>query len=69
MLSGLNTKNGTEPGYNGVEFRFSAVILKPESLKIVLELETEIDAIQDKINEFNASTRIEIPTWILDLAR
>jgi hypothetical protein len=69
MLSDLNTKNGTEPGYNGVEYRFSAVILKPESLKIVLELETEIDAIQDKINEFNASTRIEIPTWILDLAR
>ena len=45
------------------------MILKPESLKIVRELETEIDAIQDKINEFNASTRIEIPTWILDLAR
>ena len=69
MLSGLDTKNGTEPGYNGVEFRYSAVILKPEALGIIRELEAQIDTIQDKINEFNASTRIEIPTWILDLAR
>ena len=32
-------------------------------------LETQIDAIQDKLNEFNASTRIEIPTWILERHR
>jgi len=69
MLSGLDTKNGTEPGYNGVEFRYSAVILKPEALGIIRELEAQIDAIQDKINEFNASNRIEIPTWILNLTR
>ncbi len=69
MLSGLNTKNGTEPGYHGVEFRYSAVMLKPEALGIIRELEAQIDVIQDKINEFNAATRIEIPTWILDLAR
>jgi len=69
MLSGLNTKNGTEPGRNGVEFRYTAVMLKPEALGIIRELEAQIDVIQDKINEFNASTRIEIPAWILDLAR
>ena len=69
MLNGLDTKNGTEPGYNGVEFRYSAVMLKPEALGIIRELEAQIDAIQDKINEFNASNRIEIPAWILDLAR
>jgi len=69
MLSGLNTKQGVEPGYNGVEFRYSAVILKPEVLEMVRELETEIDVIQDKINQFNASTKIEIPAWILELAR
>ncbi len=69
MLSGLNTKYGTEPGYYGVEYRYSAIILKPEALGIIRELEAQIDAIEDKINEFNASTRIEIPTWILDLAR
>ena len=69
MLSGLNTKNGSEPGFNGVEFRYSAVILKPEVLGIIRDLEAQIDAIQDKLNEFNAATRIEIPAWILDLAR
>ena len=69
MLNGLDTKNGTEPGYNGVEFRYSAVMLKPEALGIIRELEAQIDAIQDKINEFNASNRIEIPAWILELAR
>ena len=69
MLRGLNTKNGIEPGYNGVEFRYSAVILKPEALGMIRGLETQIDAIQDKLNEFNASTRIEIPTWILERHR
>ena len=69
MLGGLNTKQGTEPGINGVEFRYSAVILKPEVLEMVRKLEAEIDVIQDKIHEFNALTRVEIPAWILDLAR
>jgi hypothetical protein len=69
MLSGLNTKQGVEPGYNGIEFRYSAVILRPQVLEMVRNLETEIDAIQDKINQFNASTRVEIPAWILDLSR
>jgi hypothetical protein len=44
-------------------------MLKPEALGIIRELEAQIDVIQDRINEFNATTRIEIPTWILDLAR
>jgi hypothetical protein len=68
LLNGLNTKHGTEPGYNAVEFRCVAEIKKPEALEMVRKLEAEIDAIQDKLNQFNASTRIEIPGWILDLA-
>ena len=68
MLNNLNTKHGSEPGYNGVEFRYVAEIKKPEALEMVRKLEAEIDAIQDKINQFNASTRIEVPGSILDLA-
>ena len=68
LLNGLNTKHGTEPGYNAVEFRYVAEIKKPEALEMVRKLEAEIDAIQDKLNQFNASTRVEIPGWILDLA-
>ncbi|MFO0890307.1 MAG: hypothetical protein U0790_14340 [Isosphaeraceae bacterium] len=69
MLNGLNTRHGVEPGYNGVEFRYVAEIRKPESLEMIRKLEAEIDVIQDKLNEFNASTRVEIPSWILELAR
>lgn len=69
MLGGLNTKHGAEPGYNGVEFRYVAVIRKPETLEMIRKLESEIDVIQDRLNEFNASNRVEIPSWILDLAR
>ena len=69
MLSGLNTKQGTEPGANGVEFRYSAVMLKPEGRKAFFRAYEQIDAIQDKLNQFNASTRLEIPAWILELAR
>jgi hypothetical protein len=69
MLDGLNTTNGTAPGAHGVEFRYSAVMLKPEVLEIIRELEAQIDTIQEKLNEFNSATRIEIPAWILNLAR
>jgi hypothetical protein len=69
MLSGLDTKHGTEPGYTGVEFRYSATILKPEVLEMVRRLEAEIDRLQDKLNHFNANVTVEIPQDVLDLSR
>src|SRR3954452_25512705 len=69
MLAGLNTKHGSEPGYNGVEYRYSATILKPEVLEMVRRLEGEIDKLQDRLNQYNATTTVEIPTAVLDLAR
>jgi hypothetical protein len=69
MLSGLNTKHGSEPGFNGVEYRYTATITKPEVLEMVRRLEAEIDKLQDKLNQYNASTRIELPQAVLDLAR
>ena len=69
MFNGLNTKHGTEPGYAGVEFRYSATILKPEVLEIVRRLEADIDKLQDKLNHFNATVTVEIPQAVLDLAR
>ena len=69
MLGGLNTKHCTEPGYAGVEFRYSATILKPEVLEMVRRLEAEIDKLQDKLNHFNATVTVEIPQAVLDLAR
>ncbi|WP_406693620.1 hypothetical protein V5E97_21550 [Singulisphaera sp. Ch08] len=69
MLNGLNTKHGSEPGYNGVEYRYDATITKPEALEMVRRLEAEIDKLQDKLNQYNASTRVDLPSAVLDLAR
>jgi hypothetical protein len=69
MLNGLNTKHGSEPGFNGVEYRYTATVTKPEVLEMVRRLEAEIDKLQDKLNQYNASTRIELPQAVLDLAR
>ncbi len=69
MLNGLETKSGTEPGFGGVEYRFEATIHKPEVLEMVRRIEGEIDALQDGLNQFNATTRVEIARAVLDLAR
>ena len=69
LFTGLNTKQGREPGYNGVEYQYVATITKPEALEMVRRLEGEADAIQDRLNQHNASTRVELPTAVLDLAR
>ncbi len=69
MLSGLNTRHGSEPAYNGAEYRYVAELQKPEVLETIRKLEAEIDTIQDKINQYNAATRIELPSEVLDLAR
>jgi len=69
MLGTLNTKQGTEPGYGGIEYRYAATFQKPEVLEIVRRVEAEIDQIQDKLTQFNASTTVEIARAVLDLAR
>lgn len=69
MLNGLNTKHGTEPSYNGVEYHFVATITKPEALESVRRLEAEIDTLQDKLNKYNASTKVELSREVLALAR
>jgi hypothetical protein len=69
MLGGLNTKHGSEPGFNGVEYRYTATITKPDVLEMVRRLEAELDRLQDNLNQYNASTRIELSQAVLDLAR
>jgi hypothetical protein len=69
MLSDLNTKQGKEAQYGGIEFNYDSVIRKPEVLEMIRKLEGEIDTIQDRLTQFNASTRVEIAAEVLDLAR
>jgi hypothetical protein len=69
MLGHLNTKHGSEPGYGGIEFRYVATLTKPEVQAMTKTLESEIDRIQDRLNAYNATTTVELPTSVLDLAR
>jgi predicted nucleic acid-binding Zn-ribbon protein len=70
FLSGLNTKHGTEPhGYQSQQVTYVSVIQKTDVDKRVKQLEKEIDALQDKIDEYNAQPeRIRVSESILDLA-
>lgn len=69
MLNELNTKQGKEANFGGIEFVYDSVIRKAEVLEMVRALEGEIDTIQDRLTQFNAATRIELPGDVLDLAR
>lgn len=69
MLNGLETRHGVEPAFQGVEYHYVAEFRKPEVLRLIRQREGEIDAIQDRINQYNAATRIELRSEVLDLAR
>ncbi|MGE3822537.1 MAG: hypothetical protein AB7I30_24235 [Isosphaeraceae bacterium] len=69
MLNDLNTKQGKEANYGGMEFDYDSVIRKPEVLETIRALEGEIDTIQDRLTQYNASTRIDVSRDVLDLAR
>lgn len=69
MLNGLETRHGVEPAYQGLEYHYVAEFRKPEVLELIRQREGEIDAIQDRINQYNAATRIELRSEVLDLAR
>ncbi len=70
FLSGLNTRDGSEPAYEGVSYVYVAVIKKQEVDKRVRQLEKEIDDLQDKIDSYNAEpNRIRISAKVLGLTQ
>lgn len=69
VLNSLNTKHGSEAGYNGVVFDYDAVYRAPEVARMIAEIESEVDRLQDRLAEFNATTRVELPASALSLAR
>jgi hypothetical protein len=69
MLDQLETKQGREAMYGGVEMTYDSVIRKPEVLDRIRQLEGEVDTLQDALTQHNAATRIELPREALDLAR
>ena len=50
-------------GQTPVERRFDVVLKAPDILEKVAALQKRADALQDRLDEFNAGTRISIPDW------
>jgi chromosome segregation ATPase len=69
FLKNLITRHGTEPGYQGQMFEYVAVIKKTDVDKRIKQLERDIDALQDMIDAYNASSdRLSVDARILELA-
>lgn len=69
FLNMIPTRDGTERhGYQNTEVVFVATLKKPDIDNEVRSLEKEIDTIQDQIDEFNHSHKIEVAQKTLDLA-
>lgn len=71
FLQGLNTRHGVEPNVYGGDktIKYIAEIQQAEVDKRVKELEREVDALQDKIDTYNAvPERVEIDSNVLTLA-
>jgi uncharacterized protein YlxW (UPF0749 family) len=68
-LSGLNTTDGKlRHGYQNTDMEYVATIKKADVEKESRKLEKQIDDLQDKIDEYNATKKIEIDQRALDLA-
>ena len=69
FLATIPVRDGQERhGYQNTEVTWVAVVKKSDIDRDQKKLEAEIDAMQDKIDGFNHTVRMEIPQRYLDLA-
>jgi hypothetical protein len=65
----INTTDGKlRHGYQNTELEYVAALKKKDVELQMRAMEKEIDALQDKIDEYNATKKIEIDQRALDLA-
>lgn len=70
FLNGLNTRHGSEPGYEGQTYVYVAAIQKQDVDKRVKQLEKEIDDLQDQLDKYNAEpNRIRVSAKVLELSQ
>lgn len=68
-LSCLNTRDGVDRhGYQNTEMHYVAALGKTSVDKICREIESNIDEIQDRLDEFNNTYKISVSQEMLDLA-
>ena len=70
FLAGVNTRHGPQPpAYpSTVEVNYVAALKKADVDGLVAGLETEIDQLQDRLDQFNHDHRIEVDGRTLELA-
>lgn len=68
-LKTLNTTDGVQRhGYQNTEITYVAVIKKGDVEAQTRQMEKEIDALQDRMDEHNVNRKVEIDQRVLDLA-
>lgn len=69
FLDMIQIRDGVERhGYQNTEITWVAVLTKEKIDAERKTLETQIDTLQDSVDSFNHSTKLEIPSSYLDLA-
>jgi hypothetical protein len=70
LLAGLNTRHGPQPPVypSTIEVIYVAALKKADVDALVARLETEIDYLQDKLDQLNHVRKIEVDGRILELA-
>ncbi len=70
FLAGVNTRHGPQPAVypSTTEINYVASLKKADVDALVARLETEIDRLQDKLDQFNHAHKIEVDGRILELA-
>jgi hypothetical protein len=70
LLAGVNTRHGPQPPVypSTVEVNYVAALKKADLDGLVAGLESEIDQLQDRLDQFNHDHRIEVDARTLELA-
>ena len=70
FLAGVSTRHGPQPAVypSTTEVSYVAALKKAEVDALVARLETEIDRLQDKLDQFNHDRKVEVDGRTLELA-
>jgi hypothetical protein len=70
FLGGVNTRHGPQPAVypNTTEVSYVAALKKADVDALVARLEKDIDQLQDRLDQFNHTHRIEVDGRVLELA-
>ncbi len=65
----VSTHDGVQPhSYQNTPVKYVATLKRADVDAKLAQLENTIDQLQDKLDEYNHSTKIEVPQEVLDLA-